>query len=74
MAESTNFESQLQELETIVKNLENAQVPLEEALDQFKKGVELSQSLQKQLVNAEDTVNKLMNEDGQLQDFNTEKD
>ncbi|MGX4763305.1 exodeoxyribonuclease VII small subunit [Holzapfeliella sp. JNUCC 72] len=74
MAESTNFESQLQELETIVKNLENAQVPLEEALDQFKKGVELSQSLQKQLVNAEDTVNKLMNEDGRLQDFNTEKD
>ncbi|MEJ6348585.1 exodeoxyribonuclease VII small subunit [Holzapfeliella sp. He02] len=74
MAESPNFESQLQELETIVKNLENAQVPLEEALDQFKKGVELSQSLQKQLVSAEDTVNKLMNEEGQLQDFNTEKD
>ncbi|KRN03851.1 exodeoxyribonuclease VII small subunit [Holzapfeliella floricola] len=74
MTESTNFESQLQELETIVKNLENAQVPLEEALDQFKKGVELSQSLQKQLVSAEDTVNKLMNEEGQLQDFNTEKD
>lgn len=39
MTESTNFESQLQELETIVKNLENAQVPLEEALDQFKKKV-----------------------------------
>lgn len=64
MAEKASFETQLQTLQTIVDQLEQGDVPLEEALKQFKTGVELSQQLQKTLNNAENTLTKLMDDDG----------
>lgn len=59
-----SFETQLKSLQTIVEQLEQGDVPLEEALKQFKTGVELSQELQKTLDNAEKTLTKLMDDDG----------
>lgn len=41
MAEAT-FEESLEELEKIVARLEQGDVPLEEALDAFQKGMDLS--------------------------------
>ena len=46
MAEPT-FEEKLAQLENIVNQLEQGDVPLEKALDQFKAGVKLSQDLEK---------------------------
>lgn len=46
MAEPT-FEEKLAQLEGIVNQLEQGDVPLEKALDQFKVGVKLSQELEK---------------------------
>lgn len=45
--EKMSFEVAISELETIVKELERGDIPLEKALTQFKKGVELSQMCQK---------------------------
>lgn len=59
-----SFEQELQMLEAIVSKLEQGDVPLEEALDQFQKGIALSKKLQTTLQNAEDTLTKVINEEG----------
>ncbi|WP_262316260.1 exodeoxyribonuclease VII small subunit [Lacticaseibacillus parakribbianus] len=68
MAEPT-FEENLTRLEQIVASLEQGQVPLEAAMDQFKTGVKLSQQLEKTLKEAEQTVTKMVKDDGTLVDF-----
>ncbi len=57
MAEPT-FEEKLAQLENIVNQLEQGDVPLEKALDQFKAGVKLSQDLEKTLKTAEKPLPK----------------
>jgi len=59
------FEENLADLEAIVTNLESGNVPLEEAMEKFKKGVTLSKDLEKTLSDAEATVTKIMTKDGQ---------
>lgn len=59
------FEENLADLEAIVTNLESGNVPLEEAMEKFKKGVTLSKELEKTLSDAEQTVTKIMTKDGQ---------
>ncbi|KRL63967.1 exodeoxyribonuclease VII small subunit [Lactobacillus psittaci] len=59
-----NFEEQLAELEKIVTNLENGNVPLDDALTQFQAGVKISRDLEKKLTQAEETVAKLIDKDG----------
>lgn len=58
------FEENLQDLEKIVSQLENGEVPLEEAIAQFQKGMLLSKDLQKTLESAEKTLVKVMQADG----------
>ena len=55
-----NFEEQLNNLEQIVTNLENGNVPLK----QFQEGVKISRDLDKKLTSAEETVAKLIDSDG----------
>lgn len=64
MAEQPTFEQNLSQLETIVNQLEQGDVPLEQALDQFQKSVALSKQLQATLEGAEKTLTKMMNENG----------
>lgn len=61
MNNEKTFEQQLQELEQIVNNLEKGNVPLEEAMAQFKEGIDLSNTLQKTLNDAEETLTKVIN-------------
>ncbi|MDO4912382.1 MAG: exodeoxyribonuclease VII small subunit [Lactobacillus sp.] len=65
MAEKNNFEAELKNLQEIVNNLEKGKIPLDEALDQFKAGIELSRKLDKELTKAQETVAHLINEQGQ---------
>ncbi|MGA3232636.1 exodeoxyribonuclease VII small subunit [Lactiplantibacillus pentosus] len=64
MAEQPTFEQNLSQLEAIVNQLEQGDVPLEQALDQFQKGVALSKQLQATLEGAEKTLTKMMDENG----------
>lgn len=57
------FEASLKELEQIVDHLEKGDVPLEEALSQFEKGIKLSTQLKNELKEADDRLNKIINED-----------
>ncbi|HER7530820.1 TPA: exodeoxyribonuclease VII small subunit [Streptococcus pyogenes] len=64
MSKTKTFEENLQDLETIVNKLENGDVPLEEAISEFQKGMLLSKELQKTLHAAEKTLVKVMQADG----------
>lgn len=48
-----SFEAGLTELESVVRELEGGDLPLERALDLFEKGVKLSENCRKQLEAAE---------------------
>lgn len=63
--EKPTFEENLAQLEEIVKHLESGNTPLEEALEQFKIGVELSNKLQKTLRDAEDSLTKIIDDNNQ---------
>lgn len=69
---TTNFETQLEELESIVEQLETGELPLEESLKVFEKGVKLSRQCQQLLSEAEQKVTILM--ENQEQDFAAPED
>lgn len=65
MAEKKTFEENLQELQQVVSNLEQGDIPLEKALTEFQKGIQLSSELQETLKNAEKTLTKVMQDNGE---------
>lgn len=64
MSKEKKFEEKLADLEAIVQKLESGQVPLEEAISEFQKGMKLSKDLQETLDQAEKTLVKVMQADG----------
>jgi exodeoxyribonuclease VII small subunit len=59
-AKSLDFEQALSELEAVVERLEHGELPLEEALKQFERGIELARSCQVSLKQAEQKVEILL--------------
>jgi len=55
-----SFETSLVELEEIVTKLEEGDLPLEESLELFEKGISLSRSCRERLTNAERRIEILM--------------
>ena len=67
-----DFEASLAELESIVQRLEQGELPLEESLRHFERGVALTRNCQKALRQAEQKIRVLSKgADGELveQDF-----
>lgn len=67
-----DFEAALTELEQIVERLERGELPLEESLRQFERGVELTRNCQKALRQAEHKISILSRGPGgeaAVQDF-----
>jgi exodeoxyribonuclease VII small subunit len=58
------FEAALEELETLVTRMEEGELPLEEALKQFERGIRLTRDCQKALREAEQKVDLLMEQAG----------
>ena len=59
-----DFEQSLADLETIVNNMEKGDMSLEESLQAFENGINLTQSCQKSLKEAEQKVEILMKKSG----------
>ena len=55
-----DFEQSLVELEALVERLEHGDLPLEDALRQFERGIELARSCQAALQKAEQRVEILL--------------
>jgi exodeoxyribonuclease VII small subunit len=56
------FEQSLAELEDIVGKLESGDLPLEDSLELFEKGIKLSRECRSRLTNAERRIEILMKE------------
>lgn len=68
-----SFDESLEQLEKIVEKLEQGDVPLEEALDEFQDGITLSRDLKKRLQDAEETLAKIVTDEDEEEVFDTEK-
>jgi exodeoxyribonuclease VII small subunit len=62
-----SFETGLQELEQIVKEMESTELPLERALELFEKGMKLSEACRKQLEAAETRIEILVRKGDRVQ-------
>ncbi len=68
-----NFEEALDSLEVIVKKLESGEVPLDLAIEEFTKAMNLAKSCDEKLKKAEEAITKLVNKDGEVVDFKVEE-
>ncbi|MCF6282005.1 MAG: exodeoxyribonuclease VII small subunit [Candidatus Polarisedimenticolaceae bacterium] len=73
--QTQTFEASLSELETLVDSMESGDLPLDEALKSFERGVELTRQCQLQLKEAEQKVQILTGNspDATLEPFNNDE-
>lgn len=69
-----NFEDSLLELESIVKDLENGDVALDDAIDKYTTAMKLSKICSEKLKNAEEAINKIVKDDGTIEEFKNLED
>ncbi len=64
MSSKTNLEKSLADLETLVEELEAGDLPLEDAMKKFEKGIKLTRNAQAALKEAEQKVEILLQSAG----------
>jgi exodeoxyribonuclease VII small subunit len=71
-----DFEAAMAELEALVERLEQGDLPLEESLKAFERGVQLTRSCQSALKDAEQKVDILLKKAGQpaVEEFTAPED
>jgi len=69
----TKFEEKLKELETIINELENGEIDLEESITKYTRAMNLVNECDKKLKNIEEQISKLVTENGEIEDFKTEE-
>ena len=67
------FEEKLNELEEIVKELENGNVDLDSAIKKYTDAMNIARECSEKLDNAQKAVNEILKENGKLEDFNAEE-
>jgi exodeoxyribonuclease VII small subunit len=74
-SKALDFEAAMRDLEELVERLEHGDLPLEESLAAFERGVMLTRSCQMALKEAEQKVEILLKKAGepQLEDFKTDE-
>lgn len=63
------FEEKIKLLEEIVKELEGGEVPLDEAIEKYTSAMKLTKECSDKLNEVSEKVNKIMLENGKLEDF-----
>ena len=71
--EELNFEESLKNLESIVKDLESGTIALDDAIHKFNEAMNLAKICNDKLTSAEENVNKILKENGKLEDFSLEE-
>jgi len=66
MPKTKSFEEELLELEELVASLERGDVPLDEAMKTFEKGMKLSKNLTVALSTAEEKIAKIMKDNQEV--------
>lgn len=73
MEKELNFENALEKIDVIVKELESGDTPLEQAIEKYTEAMKLIKFCNDKLNTATDHVNKILNENGELVDFQIEE-
>ena len=68
--ENLSFEESLEKLEEIVTKLENGDVPLDDAIDEFNNAMQLVKICENKLSKAEESIAKIVQDNGQIEEFN----
>ncbi|MCQ2911356.1 MAG: exodeoxyribonuclease VII small subunit [Clostridia bacterium] len=68
-----NFEELMDELNTLVKDLEGGNTNLDESIDKYTKAMTIAKACNEKLDNAQGAVNKILKDNGFLDDFNVEE-
>jgi exodeoxyribonuclease VII small subunit len=68
-----SFETCLDELEKVVRELEGGELPLERSLELFERGMTLSDGCRRQLEAAETRVDMIVRKDGKTEPFRPDK-
>lgn len=63
------FEENLKELETIISELESGEVDLDTSIEKYTKAMKLVSLCDNKLKTVEEQVNKILTENGDLEDF-----
>ncbi|MFZ3577139.1 exodeoxyribonuclease VII small subunit [Virgibacillus sp. DJP39] len=69
-----SFEEAMEDLEKIVEQLEEGDVPLEKAITFYQDGMKLSKLCNDKLVNVQEKMTKIMNEQGELKPFDLQEE
>ena len=72
--EEKTFESALNELDTIVKELESGNIDLDVAIEKYTNAMKLAKLCGDKLNSATERVNKILKENGKLEDFTMDED
>ena len=72
MAKEEKFEDKLNCLEKMVKELEDGEVSLDDAIDKYTKAMKLAKDCSLKLKEAEENINKILTESGKEEDFTLE--
>ena len=72
MEKKVKFEDKVKELETIINELENGNTDLEESIEKYTKAMKLVKECDEKLKSIEETVSKIVVENGELKDFKIE--
>lgn len=67
--EEKKFEEKLEELESIVKELEEGNVDLDNAINKYTEAMKIAKECSVKLDNATKAVNKILNDNKELEDF-----
>ena len=68
-----NFEEKIRKLEDIVKELESGEVNLDEGIEKYSSAMKLAKECSDKLNTATEQVNKILKENGTLEDFKIEE-
>lgn len=69
MSKELSFEEKLTKLEEIVSELEQGNIDLDDAINKYTEAMKLAKECSKKLDDATKAVNKILNSNGDLEDF-----
>ena len=71
--EKVKFEEKMQNLESIISDLENGEIDLDESIEKYTKAMMLVKECDSELRSVEEQVSKLVSENGSVEDFSIEE-
>lgn len=69
MSKEMKFEEKLESLENIVKELEAGNVDLDDAINKYTEAMKIAKECSQKLDSATKAVNKILNDNNELEDF-----